>query len=435
MFHKKTVRDFDIAGKKVLLRVDYNLPSLEDGTPSDDYRIKQSLDTLRYLVEKQCKIVMCSHRGRPTPGQPTPQTSLRLVAMRLAELLGQEVQFADDCVGENARVMASHLEPGQILMLENVRYYAGDETNDEGFARQLAEVSGAEVFVSDCFGVAHRDQASITGVAKLLPAVSGFLLEREVDTITRVMQDPERPLMVVVGGAKISEKIEVLNRFIEIADYVAVVGALANTFLLAQGHKIGTSLAEPGDIDTAKSIMARAREKSASGHFTFFVPRDVVVAHGMTNDQATRIVDLSNHNWSDINSYPKKPETSAFEVADDEMILDVGPFSAAYIAGAMKFAKTLIWNGTCGVTEVKGLAGAQDPFAHGTKILVEAMVGEAGEQNHPFVVVGGGDTVGFVESQDGLRERLGHVSTGGGASLELMAGKLMPGVDVLMDKD
>ncbi len=435
MFTKKTIRDYDIEGKKILLRVDYNLPSLDDGTPSDDYRIKQSLDTLRYLIEKNCSIVMCSHRGRPAPGTPTPQTSLRPVAIRLQELLGQEVQFADDCIGEQARTLAAHLESGQILMLENVRYHAGDETNDEAFAKQLVETSGAEVFVSDCFGVAHRNQASVTGVAKLLPALSGFLLEREVDTITKVMEDPERPLMVVVGGAKISEKIEVLNRFIEIADYVAVVGALANTFLLAQGYSVGASLAEPNDIETAKDILSRAHEKATKGHFTFFVPRDVVVAKDMTSDQPTRIVDLSNHNWSDINAYPKKPEAEAFEVASDEKILDIGPFSAAYIAGAMKFAKTVIWNGTCGVTEVKGLSGAQDPFAHGTKILVEAMVGEtAGEQNHPFVVVGGGDTVSFVESQDGLRERLGHVSTGGGASLELMAGKPMPGVDVLWDK-
>jgi 3-phosphoglycerate kinase len=238
----------------------------------------------------------------------------------------------------------------------------------------------------------------------------------------------------VVGGAKISDKIEILKRFIDIADYVAVVGALANTFLLAQGHDVGVSLAEPNDVPLAKEILSSAHEKAKNGRFTFFVPRDVVVAKEIQPDTKTRIVDLSHNTWADIESYPKRPSDEAFTVNDDEKILDIGPFSASYIAGAMKFAKTVIWNGTCGVTEVKGLAGAQDPFAHGTKIIVEAMVGEASQQDHPFVVVGGGDTVSFVESQDGLREQLGHVSTGGGASLDLMAGKELPGVVVLEDK-
>ncbi len=436
MFTKKTVRDIDVTGKKVLLRVDYNVPSNDDGTPSDDYRIRQSLDTIRYLLEKQCSIIIMSHRGRPTPGVPTPQTSLRSVAVRLGELLDIDVQFSDDCVGDRAKALASHLESGQVLMLENVRYHDGDEANDETYAKALVETSGADIFVSDCFGAAHRDQASVTGVARLLPAVAGFLMEREVATITGVMENPDRPLMVVVGGAKISDKIDILNRFIEISDYVAVVGALANTFLLAQGHAVGASLVEPNDVPLAREILAKAEQKAQAGRFTFLVPKDVVVARDMTNDQPTRIVDLSNHNWADITAYPKKPADEAFMVADTEKILDIGPFTASQIAGAMKFAHTLIWNGTCGVTETKGLAGAQDPFAHGTKVIVEAMVGEkAGEQNHPFVVVGGGDTVGFVETQDGLRERLGHVSTGGGASLELMAGREMPGVAVLMDKD
>jgi phosphoglycerate kinase len=223
--------------------------------------------------------------------------------------------------------------------------------------------------------------------------------------------------MVVVGGAKISDKIEILNKFIDIADYVAVVGALANTFLLAQGHQVGASLAEPNDVDTAKAVMARAHEKSKNGRFTFYIPRDVVVATDIASTAMTRVVDLSHNTWADINSYPKRPADSAFSVAADEKILDIGPFSASHIAGAMKLAKTVIWNGTCGVTETKGLAGAADPFAHGTKILVE------------------GDTVSFVESQDGLRGRLGHVSTGGGASLDLMAGRELPGVAVLQDKE
>jgi phosphoglycerate kinase len=435
MFTKRTIREYDIKEKRVLLRVDYNLPANPDGTPSDEYRIVQSLDTLKYLLEQNCSIVMMSHRGRPKDGVHTPDTSLRTVAEALARHLGQDVQFADDCIGDQARTLSDHLQPGQILMLENVRYYAEDESNDIEFAKKLVEVSKADVFVSDCFGVAHREQASITAVATLLPALSGFLLEREVDTITKVMESPERPLMVVIGGAKISDKIEILKRFIEVADSIAVVGALANTFLLAQGYSVGTSLADPNDVGLAKEIMAMAAEKSKNQRFTFILPKDVVVAKEIINTSQTRIVDLSNHNWSDINSYPKKPDASAFEVAADEKILDVGPFTAAMIAGHIKAMKTVIWNGTCGVTEVKGLSGAQDPFGHGTKILVEALVGDPGAHDKPFTVVGGGDTVSFVESQDGLREQLGHVSTGGGASLELMSGKKLPGVEILWDKE
>jgi phosphoglycerate kinase len=435
MFTKRTIREYDIEGKRVLLRVDYNLPALEDGAPSDEYRIVQSLDTLRYLLEKNCSIVIMSHRGRPKPGEHLPATSLLSVSQSLSRHLEKDVQFADDCIGAQAQTLAEHLEPGQILMLENVRYYEQDEANDEEFARKLVEVSKAEVFVSDCFGVAHRDQASVTGVAKLLPAISGLLLEREVDTITRVMESPERPLMVVVGGAKISDKIEILERFIEVADIVVVVGALANTFLLAEGHKVGSSLAEPNDISVAQRVIDRAREKSQNQRFTFVIPKDVVVAKDMVNTSPTRIVDISNHSWADIVSYPKKPERQLFEVAEDEKILDIGPFTASYIAGIVTQARTVIWNGTCGVTEVKGLSGAQDPFGHATKIVVQALVGAPGSHDKPFVVVGGGDTVAYVESIHGLREQLGHVSTGGGASLELMSGKQLPGVEVLWNKE
>jgi phosphoglycerate kinase len=289
--------------------------------------------------------------------------------------------------------------------------------------------------VQDGFGTAHRPYASYDAIARQgIPAIAGLLLEKEVDTITGVMENPERPLMVIVGGAKISDKIEILNKFIDIADCVAVVGALANTFLLAQGYKVGASLAEPSDVHLAKEILLKAHKKSKKGRFTFFVPRDVVVAKNMTNDSTTRIVDISHNTWADITSYPKKPDPSLYTVCDDEQILDIGPISAGRIAGAIKIAHTVIWNGTCGVTETKGLAGAADPFSHGTKVLVEALAGERGELDHPFVVVGGGDTVGYVESCDGLRERLGHVSTGGGASLDLMAGKDLPGVAVLEDK-
>lgn len=435
MFSKKTIRDFDFGtGKRVLVTVDFNVPVNDDGTVIDDYRIRQTLPTLKYLLDKGCSLVLIGHLGRPT-SKDDPKTSFKHVAARLSQLLGLPVAFATDCIGEEAKKVADGLHPGLVALFENVRYHEGEEANDSEFARQIIDASGAEVFVQDGFGTAHRKYASYDAITKQgIPSIAGLLLEKEVDTITGVMESPERPLMVVVGGAKISDKIEILKHFIDIADYVAVVGALANTFLLAQGHAVGTSLAEPNDVPLAKDILASAHEKAKNGRFTFFVPRDVVVAKEIQPDTKTRIVDLSHNTWADIESYPKSPSTEAFTVSSDEKILDIGPFSASYIAGAMKFAKTVIWNGTCGVTEVKGLAGAQDPFAHGTKIIVEAMVGEAGQQDHPFVVVGGGDTVSFVESQDGLREQLGHVSTGGGASLDLMAGKDLPGVVVLEDK-
>lgn len=435
MFNKKTIKDFDFAeGKRVLVTVDFNVPVRDDGKVIDDYRIKQTIPTLEYLLEKNCSLVLIGHLGRPKSADD-PKTSFRHVAKRLEELLGCEVLFAEDCVGDKAKSVADLLQPGGVAMFENVRYHDGEESNDSDFAKQIIEASGAEVFVQDGFGTAHRKYASYDAVTHHgLPALSGLLLEKEVDTITKVMESPERPLMVVVGGAKISDKIEILNRFIEIADYVAVVGALANTFLLALGHKVGASLAEPNDVPLANEILAKAHEKSKNSRFTFYVPGDVVVAKDLTPESPTRIVDLSHNTWADITSYPKRPDESLFTVAEDEKILDIGPVSAGHIAGSIKLAHTVIWNGTCGVTETKGLAGAQDPFAHGTKTIVDALTGQNGELDHPYVVVGGGDTVSFVESQEGLRERLGHVSTGGGASLDLMAGKELPGLVVLEDK-
>ena len=436
-FHKKTIRDISLEGKRVLVRVDYNVPATDDGNIADDYRIRQSLPTLQYLRDQRCKLILLSHRGRPEKdGQYDPKTSTRPVAERLGELLGAAVAYVDDCVGDDVKEAANRLNDGHILMLENVRYHDDEEQNSDEFAKRIIEATGAEVFVQDGFGVVHRAHTSTDALARAgLPAVAGFLLEKEVDTITRVMENPERPLMVIVGGAKISDKIEILKKFIEIADVVAVVGALANTFLLAEGYAIGSSLAEPNDVELSKEIMQAARTKAASTNFTFALPRDVVVAQQIDASSPTRIVDLSHNTWADIAAYPRRPDNSAFTVADNEKILDIGPFSASYIAGMSKLARTVIWNGTAGVTETKGLAGAADPTSHGTRIIVEGLVGErAGEQNHPFVVVGGGDTVGYVESVDGLRERLGHVSTGGGASLELMSGKELPGVAVLDDK-
>ncbi len=416
--------------------VDYNVPMNDDGSIADDSRVKASLETIHFLLERGCSLILISHLGRPK-SREDKNSSLLPVRDRLAELLQMDVWFAHDCIGDEVKTLSEHLEPGMVMLLENVRYHKEEEANDEGFARSIVESTGAEIYVQECFGTAHRAHASTSGVPKLLPAVAGFLVEREVSTILSAMENPERPLMVIIGGAKIADKLDVLHKFIGVADFVAVGGAMANTFLKAEGVKVGSSLVDDDEgVEIARDIINKAKDRATSESFTFFVPRDVVVASDVAADRPTRVVDLSQHNWADINSYPKKPEASAFEVGDNEKILDIGPFSAAYIAGAAKLAKTVIWNGTVGVTEVKGLAGAADPFAHGTRVIVDGLVGEgAGQQNHPFTIAGGGDTVSFIESVSGLRERFNHVSTGGGASLELLSGKELPGVSVLLDKD
>lgn len=432
-FYKKTIRDYDLHGKTVLLRTDYNVPITPELTISDDYRIKKSLPTIHYLLERNCKIVIVSHLGRPD-GVVDPKFSLRPAATRLSELLHKGLKFVEDCVGDAVKEAVATTEQGGIVMLENVRFYAQEETNDEEFAKKLVDDTGAEVFVQDCFGVAHRSHASIVGPAKLLPALAGLLLEAEVDVLTGVMEDPKRPLMAIVGGAKISDKIEILHRLLDIADIVAVGGAMANTFLLAQGLDIGKSVVELDALETAKEIMEKVRQKQQDSNFVFYLPQDSVVATSVDSSVSTRIVDFGANIISDIQSYPKPVTYDTSLVGADEMILDVGPFSAAFIVGAMQLARTVIWNGSLGVTETPRLEG-QDPvgpFAHGTELIIEGLTGQFG--NKPFSVLGGGDTVGYVEDRN-MTNMFNHVSTGGGASLELMSGKSLPGVDVLWNKD
>jgi len=427
-FSKKTIRDIDLQGKRVLLRADYNVPLEGHGVITDDYRIQQSLPTVRYLIEHGASVIACSHLGRPD-GKPNPEYSLLPVAKRLGELLGQDVEFVPDCIGERARKASETIQPGQVVLLENLRFHAEEEANDAAFAQQLAGL--ADAFVQDGFGVVHRAHASTEGVTHFLPSVAGLLLEREVDTITNVMENPARPLVAVVGGAKISDKIDVLKRFIDIADIVAVGGAMANTFLKAQDVSIGKSMTSDEDLPLAKQILELAREKSKQGKFVFYLPQDGVVANKVDKSAPTRIVDWSAHVIAEVESYPKRPERASGQVAADEMILDVGPFSGAFIAGSLQLAGTVVWNGALGVTETTGMQGPVGPFAHGTELLVEAMTGQFG--NRPFSLVGGGDTVGYIEAR-GLLESFNHVSTGGGASLELMSGRKLPGVEALQDK-
>lgn len=427
-FTKKTIKDIELSGKTVLLRADYNVPLNDKGEITDDYRLQQSLPTLQYLLGHGAAVIACSHLGRPD-GKPDPRASLLPVAKRLKELLGTHVEFVPDCIGERAEKAARNIQPGQVVLLENLRFHPEEETNNEAFAKQLASL--ADIFVQDGFGVVHRAHASTEAITHYLPSVAGLLLEKEVDTITTVMQNPKRPLVAVVGGAKISDKIEVLQRFIDIADVVAVGGAMANTFLSATGVKIGKSKSNDADLPLAKQILERAKSKAATKPFVFYLPQDGVVANKLDKATRTRIVDWSAHVIADIENYPKRPLHEASQVGADEMILDIGPFSGAFIAGTLQLAGTVVWNGALGVTETPGLQGPIGPFAHGTELLTEAMTGQFG--NRPFSLVGGGDTVGYIESR-GLLQAFNHVSTGGGASLELMSGRKLPGVEALQDK-
>lgn len=433
LFNKKTVKDINLKGKRVLLRADYNVP-VENGVISDDYRMKRSLPTVKYILKQLgSSLVIISHLGRPK-GSSDKNLSLKPVAKHLSELLGQEVKFAPDCVGDAAKKLASELKAGEVLMFENLRFHAGEENDDKTFAKQVVTAAEAQVFVQDGFGVVHRAHASTNAITKLLPSAAGLLLADEVETITKVMEKPEHPLMAVIGGAKISDKIDFLNRLIDLADCVAIGGAMANDFLLAQGIKVGRSLVESGTADTAKEVLEHAHATSLKRPFSFLVPLDAVVSSSMDGTAPTRVVDLSSHSLADIEAYPKMPSPEAYTVGAEEMILDIGPLSAMQIAGVMKFAKTVIWNGPCGVTEVKGIAGAHNPYAHGTRLIVEAMIGSGNkDKNKPFSLVGGGDTAAYVESE-GLLDDFNFVSTGGGASLDLMSGYKLPGVEALPDK-
>ncbi len=427
MFTKQTIRGIDLNGKTVLLRADYNVP-LEDGKITDDYRIQQSLPTIEYLLEHHVKLIICSHLGRPS-GPKDVANSLFPVAKRLQQLLDKPVQFATDCVGEPAQKAVAGLKQGQVLLLENLRFHPEEEANDADFAQQLASL--ADVFVQDGFGVVHRAHASTEGVTHFMPSVAGLLLEKEVDTITDVMLKPERPLMAIVGGAKIADKIDILQRFIEISDFVAIGGAMANTFLAAQGHKIGESLYDKTDMPLAEALIRKAASEAKKRPFVFCVPYDVVVADDIDKTKPTRIVDFSAHAIADIENYPKRVPAAASHVHADEKILDIGPFSGSFIAGGIQLANTVIWNGTMGVTETKSLQGPIGPYAHGTELVIEALLGDFGHK--PFTVVGGGDTVGYVQSRK-LVDCFGHVSTGGGASLELMGGRKLPGVEALLSR-
>lgn len=427
MFSKATIRDVELEGKTVMLRADYNVPII-DGKMGEPYRVEQSIPTIEYLLKKKAKIVICSHLGRPE-GKPNKQMSLVPVGEFLQKKLNRPVKFVDQCVGEERDKAIRSMFSQDILLLENLRFNPGEEDDEADFAKQLSKE--IDVFVQDAFGVVHRAHASTSAITKYLPSVAGLLIEKEFENITTTINSPKKPIMAIVGGAKISDKIDVLKTLIKLTDFVAVGGAMANTFLKAKDVEIGDSLYDEDELDTADKILDLAEQEAKKRPFVFYLPQDGVVADQVDKNANTRIVDWEAHVIADIESYPKLPKIKTRSVQKHEKILDIGPFSGAYIAGCMQFASTVIWNGLLGVTEVQSTHNPVGPFAHGTELIIDGLMGQYGRK--PFSLIGGGDTSAYIE-QRGLIDSFNHVSTGGGATLELIAGKKLPGIEALKNK-
>ena len=397
-FTKKTVRDIDVDGKRVLVRVDFNVP-IKDGVVGDTTRIKAALPTINYLVEHNARVILMSHLGRPDGTGFQPELSLEPVAKKLAELSGLDVAFVADTYGEKAAEAVAAVEPGKVLVLENVRFDKREKKNDPEIAKKLA--SYGDIFVLDAFGTAHRAQGSVVGPAAYLPAVAGFLLEKEVDTLTSIFADPERPFVAIVGGSKVSSKIGVLDHLIDSADTLIIGGGMAYTFFLAKGYKtVGTSLKEEDWVERAAEMLKKAEDKGVK----ILLPIDNLVADHFGEDATGEVV-------------------ASDAIPEDRMGMDIGPKTEALYAEAIKGAKTVFWNGPMGVFEF-------DNFAHGTKAVAEA-VAEL-KANGGTSIIGGGDSVAAVNKFD-LADKMSWISTGGGASMELVEGKALPGVEALLD--
>lgn len=403
-FPKKTVRDVPLDGKTVLVRADYNVPLHDDGSIADDYRIRQSLPTLLYLLERGCKVVVCAHLGRPD-GTVVPKYSLAPVAARLEELLEQHVAFVPASVGDRVIQTVKRMPGKRVVLLENLRFHAGEEADEDDFAKLLAADSQAEYFVQDGFGVVHRAHASTHAITKFLPSVSGLLLERECTAILGAMERPKKPVVAILGGAKISDKIKVIERMISIADRILIGGAMANTFLKYRGNHIGASVHEDGLDDIVQAIYDKAAKKTKDKADDLIVlPTDVAVAEKIDADERRTIV-------------------AATDVKENELILDIGPETISKFSSAIAGASTVIWNGTLGYAEL-------GQFAVGSASIATAVTDDASIVS----IIGGGDTADFVLHWDGQKgESFSHVSTGGGASLELMAGEPMPGIEALLN--
>lgn len=391
---KKTVRDLDVAGKKVLVRVDFNVPLNDKGEITDDTRITASLPTIKYLLEHKAAVILMAHLGRPK-GQVKPELSLAPVAKHLGKLLGKKILFAPDCIGEAAQAAASKLKAGHILLLENLRFHKEEEKNDMEFAEKLASL--ADLYVNDGFGVSHRAHASVEGVTHFLPAAAGFLLEKEIQYVGQAVTNPLHPFVAIIGGAKVSDKIGVISNLLDKVDTLLIGGGMANTFLAAQGHKMGKSLVEEDKLELAKELLAKAKKNKVK----MLLPTDLVMAAAFAPD-AEHVTEGVKH------------------LNQDYMALDIGAETSKAYAEALKDAKMIVWNGPMGVFEM-------DAFCKGTEAVAKAVA-----KSRAVSIVGGGDSVAAIEKL-GLAKRITHISTGGGASLEYLEGKVLPGVAALDD--
>ncbi len=389
---KKTIRDIQVAGKRVLVRVDFNVPLDKAGNITDDTRIRAALPSIQYLRDKGAKVILCSHLGRPK-GKVAEEFRLTPVAKRLSELLGAPVTKTDDCIGPEVAKVVAAMKPGDVVLLENLRFYAEEEANDAGFARKLASL--ADLYVNDAFGTAHRAHASTEGVTHYLPGVAGFLMERELNFLGKALAAPTRPFVAILGGAKVSDKIGVIENLLPKVDQLIVGGGMANTFLKAQGYEVGASLLEADKIDLAKDLLKRAGSK-------LLLPVDVVVA-------------------DDFKAEARHQTVAMDKVPAGWRILDIGPKSTETFGAVLKKAKTVVWNGPMGVFEFPA-------FAAGTVAIAKALASTSAT-----TIIGGGDSAAAVE-QAGVADKMTHISTGGGASLEFLEGKLLPGVAALQDK-
>ena len=392
--NKKSIKDIDVKGKKVFCRVDFNVP-MQNGTITDDTRIRAALPTIQYLMEQGAKVILASHMGRPK-GEVKEELRLTPVAIKLSELLGKEVGKADEAYGDAVKAQIEKMNDGDVLLLENVRFYPGEEKNDPELAKEFASL--ADIFVNDAFGAAHRAHASTEGIAKHIPAVSGFLMQKELDVLGKAMSNPERPFTAIIGGAKVKDKIGVIENLLDKVDNLIIGGGLAYTFIKAKGYEIGTSLLEEDKIELAKSFMQKAEEKGVK----FYMPIDAVIAPEFGENVESKIVDID-------------------AIPADWMSLDIGPKTVELYADVIKNSKLVIWNGPMGVFEF-------DKFANGTKGVAEALA-----NSDAFSVVGGGDSAAAAEKFH-LADKMSHISTGGGASLEFIEGKELPGVVALNDK-
>ncbi len=393
--NKKSILDIDLYGKRVFCRVDFNVP-IHDGQITDDTRIIAALPTIQYVIEHGGKAVLASHLGRPK-GKVVEELRLDPIADRLAELIGKKVTKMDEAIGDKVKTIIEDMKNGDILLLENVRFYPGEEKNDPELARNFADL--ADVYVNDAFGTAHRAHASTEGITKYLPSVAGFLMQKEIEMIGKALTNPQRPFTAIIGGAKVKDKIGVIENLLEKVDNLIIGGGLAYTFVKAQGFKIGESLLEEDKIDLAKSFIEKAKTKGVR----FLMPIDVIVADEFSNDATTKIVDIS-------------------EIPSDWQALDIGPKTVALYEETILDSKLIIWNGPMGVFEF-------DKFANGTNKVAEAMA-----KVEAITIIGGGDSAAAIE-KTGLSDKMTHISTGGGASLEFMEGKELPGVTALNEKD